>query len=217
MHSSKARICDGMGCTNTHGTGNLHIWKGYINAEWQKQVLKQHMLPSRRNIFQRRSCKTVPSYIPHTKTIYLQRLIAVVECEWFLFINCRAVHNTAHVMLTDWECRTVHGNYLYEIFFKCTLLPFHVFLPSFFLTVQPFSPLFTLSSQLTVFFLSCRMYNLCVICKQCRLFWNKIIYCLYWSCMCSHTPRPWWARRTQWMNSFRWLHFWWQGAACWQL
>lgn len=37
MQSSKARIRDGMGCTNAHGMGNLHICKGYINAEQYTQ------------------------------------------------------------------------------------------------------------------------------------------------------------------------------------
>uniref|UniRef100_A0A9J7XYE4 Tc1-like transposase DDE domain-containing protein n=1 Tax=Cyprinus carpio carpio TaxID=630221 RepID=A0A9J7XYE4_CYPCA len=34
----------------------LHIWKGSINAERYIQVLEQHMLPSRRRLFQGRPC-----------------------------------------------------------------------------------------------------------------------------------------------------------------
>ncbi len=36
--------------------GSLHIWKGTINAERYIQVLEQHMLPSRRRLFQGRPC-----------------------------------------------------------------------------------------------------------------------------------------------------------------
>ncbi len=36
--------------------GSLHIWKGTINAERYIQVLEQHMLPSRRLLFQGRPC-----------------------------------------------------------------------------------------------------------------------------------------------------------------
>ncbi len=35
---------------------NINIWKGTINAERYIQVLEQHMLPSRRRLFQGRPC-----------------------------------------------------------------------------------------------------------------------------------------------------------------
>ncbi len=38
------------------GMGSLHIWKGTINAERYIQVLEQHMLPTRRRLFQGRPC-----------------------------------------------------------------------------------------------------------------------------------------------------------------
>ena len=44
------------GCVNAHGTGNLHICKGTINAERYIQVLEQHMLPSKQRLFQRYRC-----------------------------------------------------------------------------------------------------------------------------------------------------------------
>ncbi len=44
------------GCMSACGMGSLHIWKGTINAERYIQVLEQHMLPSRRCLFQRRPC-----------------------------------------------------------------------------------------------------------------------------------------------------------------
>ncbi len=40
------------GCMSACGMGSLHIWKGTINAERYIQVLEQHMLPSRRRLFQ---------------------------------------------------------------------------------------------------------------------------------------------------------------------
>ncbi len=44
------------GCMSACGMGSLHIWKGTINAERYIQVLEQHMLPSRRRLFQGRTC-----------------------------------------------------------------------------------------------------------------------------------------------------------------
>ncbi len=44
------------GCMSACGMGSLHIWKGTINAEMYIQVLEQHMLPSRRRLFQGRPC-----------------------------------------------------------------------------------------------------------------------------------------------------------------
>ncbi len=44
------------GCMSACGMGSLHIWKGTINAERYMQVLEQHMLPSRRRLFQGRPC-----------------------------------------------------------------------------------------------------------------------------------------------------------------
>ncbi len=43
-------------CMSACGMGSLHIWKGTINAERYIQVLEQHMLPSRRRLFQGRPC-----------------------------------------------------------------------------------------------------------------------------------------------------------------
>ncbi len=50
------------------GMGSLHIWKGTINAERYIQVLEQHMLPSRRSLFQEDlafSNMTMPDHILH--------------------------------------------------------------------------------------------------------------------------------------------------------
>ncbi len=44
------------GCMSACGMGSLHIWKGTINAERYIQVLEQHMLQSRRRLFQGRPC-----------------------------------------------------------------------------------------------------------------------------------------------------------------
>ncbi len=44
------------GCMSACGMGSLRIWKGTINAEKYIQVLEQHMLPSRRRLFQGRPC-----------------------------------------------------------------------------------------------------------------------------------------------------------------
>ncbi len=44
------------GCMSACGMGSLHIWKGTISAERYIQVPEQHMLPSRRRLFQGRPC-----------------------------------------------------------------------------------------------------------------------------------------------------------------
>ncbi len=56
------------GCMSACGMGSLHIWKGTINAERYIQVLEQHMLPSRRRLFQEDlafSNMTMPDHILH--------------------------------------------------------------------------------------------------------------------------------------------------------
>ncbi len=60
--SSKASISDGMGCISAYSIGSLHVLEGTMNAEKYIKVLEQHMLPSRRCLFQGRpsagQCKT---------------------------------------------------------------------------------------------------------------------------------------------------------------
>ncbi len=58
------------GCMSACGMGSLHIWKGTINAERYIQVLEQHMLPSRRRLFQGRPCIFQHNNArPHTASI----------------------------------------------------------------------------------------------------------------------------------------------------
>ncbi len=58
------------GCMSACGMGSLHIWKGTINAERYIQVLEQHMLPSRRRLFQGRPCIFQHDNVrPHTASI----------------------------------------------------------------------------------------------------------------------------------------------------
>ena len=45
--SLKAYISDGMKCS-VCSVGNLHTWKGTINTEENREVLRQHILPSKR-------------------------------------------------------------------------------------------------------------------------------------------------------------------------
>ncbi len=45
-----------MGCISAYGMGSLHVLEGTMNAERYRKVLEQHMLPSRRRLFQGRSC-----------------------------------------------------------------------------------------------------------------------------------------------------------------
>ncbi len=57
---SKASISDGMGCISPYGMGSLHVLEGTMNSERYIKVLEQHMLSSRRCIFQQDNAK------PHT-------------------------------------------------------------------------------------------------------------------------------------------------------
>ncbi len=54
--SSEACISDGMGLHECVWHGQLTHLEGTINAERYIQVLEQHMLPSRRRLFQGRPC-----------------------------------------------------------------------------------------------------------------------------------------------------------------
>ncbi len=71
------------GCMSVCGMGSLHIWKGTINAERYIQVLEQHMLPSRRRLFQGRPCIFQHDNArPHTALIttsWLRRRIRVLK------------------------------------------------------------------------------------------------------------------------------------------
>ncbi len=44
------------GCISAYGMGSLHVLEGTMNAERYIKVLEQHMLPSRRCLFQGRPC-----------------------------------------------------------------------------------------------------------------------------------------------------------------
>ncbi len=44
------------GCISAYGMGSLHVLEGTMNAERYIKVLEQHMLPSRRRLFQGRHC-----------------------------------------------------------------------------------------------------------------------------------------------------------------
>ncbi len=51
------------GCISAYGMGSLHVLEGTMNAERYIKVLEQHMLPSRRRVFQHDNTK------PHTAAI----------------------------------------------------------------------------------------------------------------------------------------------------
>ncbi len=45
------------GCISAYGVGSLHVLEGTMNAERYIKVLEQHMLPSRRRVFQQDNAK----------------------------------------------------------------------------------------------------------------------------------------------------------------
>ncbi len=45
------------GCISAYGMGSLHVLEGTMNAEMYIKVLEQHMLPSRRQVFQQDNAK----------------------------------------------------------------------------------------------------------------------------------------------------------------
>ncbi len=51
------------GCRSAYGMGSLHVLEGTMNSERYIKVLEQHMLPSRRRVFQQDNAK------PHTAAI----------------------------------------------------------------------------------------------------------------------------------------------------
>ncbi len=58
------------GCISAYGMGSLHVLEGTMNAERYIKVLEQHMLPSRRRVFQQDNAK------PHTAAITSARLLS---------------------------------------------------------------------------------------------------------------------------------------------
>ncbi len=58
------------GCISAYGMGSLHVLEGTINAERYIEILEQHMLPSRRRLFQGRPCVFQQDNAkPHTAAI----------------------------------------------------------------------------------------------------------------------------------------------------
>ncbi len=58
------------GCISVYGMGSLHVLEGTMNAERYIKVLEQHMLPSRRRLFQGRLCVFQQDNAkPHTAAI----------------------------------------------------------------------------------------------------------------------------------------------------
>ncbi len=58
------------GCISAYGMGSLHVLEGTINAERYIKFLEQHMLPSRRHLFQGRPCVFQQDNAkPHTAAI----------------------------------------------------------------------------------------------------------------------------------------------------
>ncbi len=58
------------GCISAYGMGSLHVLEGTMNAERYIKLLEQHMLPSRRRLFQGRPCVFQQDNAkPHTAAI----------------------------------------------------------------------------------------------------------------------------------------------------
>ncbi len=51
------------GCISAYNMGSLHVLEGTMNAERYIKVLEQHMLPSRRRVFQEDNAKPHPASI----------------------------------------------------------------------------------------------------------------------------------------------------------
>ncbi len=54
------------GCISAYVMDSLHVLEGTMNAERYIKVLEQHMLPSRRRVFQQDNAK------PHTAAIQMR-------------------------------------------------------------------------------------------------------------------------------------------------
>ncbi len=58
------------GCISAYGMGSLHVLEGTMNAERYIKLLEQHMLPSRRRVFQGSPCVFQQDNAkPHTAAI----------------------------------------------------------------------------------------------------------------------------------------------------
>ncbi len=71
------------GCISAYGMGSLHVLEGNMNAERYKNVLEQHMLPTRWRLFQGRPCVFQQDNAkPHTAAIttaWLRRRVRVLN------------------------------------------------------------------------------------------------------------------------------------------
>ncbi len=73
------------GSISAYGMGSLHVLEGTMNAEMYIKVLEQHMLPSRRRLFQGRPCVfQQDNSKPHTAAITTawlrSRRVQVLNC-----------------------------------------------------------------------------------------------------------------------------------------
>ena len=84
LSALRSKGCISDGCISAYGTGNLHIWKGTINAERYMQAFEQHVLPFRRPLYTRGRPAT-PNHI-----LYLLQQHGFVVEEWKMTQDCYA-------------------------------------------------------------------------------------------------------------------------------
>jgi len=108
---------------NRQKISDLLIWKGSINAERYKQVVEQHLLPSRRRLLQGRPCifqqdkvKPHPASIP-TAWLRSRRVLDWPACSPDL-LPSENFHNTTKKCQDCWAARILYHRHVAAIKFK---------------------------------------------------------------------------------------------------
>ncbi len=97
------------GCISAYGMGSLHVLEGTMNAERYIKVLEQHMLPSRRLLFQGRPWVFQQDNVkPHTAAITTAWVqvspgaeLACLQSISFTYIEHLADHSADHQYFKD--------------------------------------------------------------------------------------------------------------------
>ncbi len=108
-------------CISAYGRGSLHVLEGTMNAERYIKVLEQHMIPSRRRLFQQDNAK------PHTAAVTTvwpcSRRVQVLN--WpACSPDLSPIDNIWYKLDRRWNERTLYLNrwrYLMNIFFNTLL------------------------------------------------------------------------------------------------
>ncbi len=86
------------GCISAYGMGSLHVLDGTMNSERYRKALEQHMLPSRRRLFQQDNAK------PHTADITTAWLLCFVMNKILAHVIWKSSHLYLYSAFNNTNC-----------------------------------------------------------------------------------------------------------------